>query len=167
MKFTRYITGLCFLLCALLTMLPACTSVPTANELALIKTVSAEAAYVGAAIDLKDHPANRPKYVLALAALNEMIAHDSYSPASLQAALAQLPALRGADGAVIDAGATLFLLVKNLFVDLDTVPRVQAAAIGIANGLADALARPTGPATRALAGDLPKQCEVPARPAQR
>ena len=53
--------------------------------------------------------------------------------------------------------------IKTGFVDVDSAPYVKRVAIGLRDGLARALAMPTGTATRSLPHPLPKQCVVPRR----
>jgi hypothetical protein len=156
------------LLCmtAALALQPGCTTMTENQKLSLVRTVSQEAAYVGAAYDLQEHANRRQLYVAAVAALDALINREDYSPAALRNALALLPDLRGGRGALlIDAGVSLYSITAG-FIDLDSAPFVSAAAHGIRAGIAGALARPTGTATRSLAPALPKQIRVPARPAK-
>lgn len=140
-----------------------CKTMTETQKLSLVRTVAQEAAYVGAAYDLADNPGHRVAYVAALAALDQLIRVENYDPLALRLALAQLPELRGGRGAIlIDAGVRLYSITVG-FIDLDSAPFVSAAAHGIREGIAGALARPSGTATRALAPALPKQIKVPAR----
>ena len=148
--------------CAVLLGSSGCVRLTPEQQLQLVQTVSMEAAYVGTSYDLRDNPSHRAAYVTAVAALDALIARSDYDPAALTAALAGLPALRGADGALLEGGVTLYTVAAG-FVDLDTVPLVRAAVGGIRSGISRALARPTGTATRALAPALPPQCTVPPR----
>lgn len=146
----------------LLVFATGCRTMTEPQKLALVKTVAAESAYVGAAYALEDKPELRAPLVAAVAALDAIIARQSFSPENLRAALNGIPELRGANGALLDAGLTLYI-VGTGFIDIDSAPYVAAVARGTREGIARALARPTGTATRILAGPLPAQCKVPAR----
>lgn len=145
-------------------MLPACTTVPSAGELALWRRAADNAAYVGAGWDLAANPAHRAHYALCQQGLAEMVKDQSYTQEKLTAALANLPALVGSDAALLNSGLELFV-VGTGFIPIDSAPRIQAVVEGLQSGLARALARPTGTATRALAAPLPPQCTVPIRKA--
>jgi hypothetical protein len=139
-----------------------CKTMTDTQRLALVETIATEASYVGAAYALDDRPALRAPLAASVAALDALIARETFSPEALRAALNGIPALRGSQGALLDAGLTLYI-VGTGFVDIDSAPYVAAVAKGTRAGIARALARPTGTATRALAGALPAQCIVPAR----
>ena len=155
MKHIYILTASVFLLAA------GCARIPTSQQLNTIKTVATEAAYVGTALRLEKQPDTRAQFGVAMSALDILIRKGDYTPGALQAALKNLPALAGASGAVVESGAVLFIVVSG-FVPIDTAPRVQAVAQGILAGMERAMARPTGPATRALAAPLPNPCVVPA-----
>jgi hypothetical protein len=139
-----------------------CRTMTEPQRLALVEIVVTEASYVGGAYALVDQPELRAPLAAAVAALDALIARESFSVENLRAALNGIPALRGSQGALLDAGLTLYI-VGTGFVDIDSAPYVAAVARGTRAGIARALARPTGTATRILAGPLPNQCIVPAR----
>jgi hypothetical protein len=138
----------------------------TQQKLNLWQTVAAESAYVGASYDLAAAPAHRARYVVVVAALDSLVEHENYTPGALRDALAGLPGLNltGSQGALLDAGATLYIVATG-FIAIDSAPAAKAVLLGTRAGLQRALARPTGPATRALAAPLPVPCVVPLRPA--
>lgn len=146
--------------------LAGCTTLSTEQKLAVVKTVATEAAYVGASYDLRANPQHQAAFVLTVESLRGLANAGNYDPAAFRAALAGLPALHGATGALIDAGATLYS-VSIGFVDLSSAPYVKAALEGIIAGLDDALgsnaagivAKNRGP----IAPPLPPQCIVPQR----
>jgi hypothetical protein len=140
-----------------------CKTMTETQKLSLVRTVAQEAAYVGTAYDLQDNPGHRQAFVAAVAALDQLIRREDYDPLALRTALSLLPELRGGRGAIlVDAGVSLYSITAG-FIDLDSAPSVSAAAHGIREGIAGALARPTGTATRMLAPALPKQITVPQR----
>jgi hypothetical protein len=147
---------------AMISATPSCTTTPTPAQLATIQRIADDAAYVGCSYDLADNPDHRAHYALCQAALAGIVSDNSYTPEKLRAALANLPILTGQNGALLDGGLTLFILGTG-FLDIDSAPRVKAVVAGLQSGLARALARPTGPALRALAPELAKQCTVPPR----
>jgi hypothetical protein len=152
------------LLGALLLIAPGCqtTQMTLTQKLALARSVATEAAFVGASYDRASGPANRARYAVAVAALDVFIARDEYDPLKLQEALQGLPALRGANGAILEAGVGLYSIAAG-FVELDSAPVVQAVMLGARDGLNRALARPVSNAARSIAPALPKQCEIPPR----
>jgi len=147
---------------AMLIASPGCSTVPSDRQLATLKAVSAEAAYVGCALRLENEPDSRAQFGVAMTALDVVLKKGDFTPGALQQALKELPVLAGSSGAVIESGAVVFILVSG-FVDVDSAPRVKAVAEGIYSGLERAMSRPTGPATRALAETLPAVCAIPAR----
>lgn len=147
---------------AALALQPGCKTAPTATELTRIQLVTREVAATGVAYDLEENPLHRAKFVLCQQALGAMVAANDFSPAALAEAVKGIPALTGASGALFEGGLTLYMLALG-WVDIDSAPRVKAVVVGLQAGIAEALARPTGTATRALAPPLPRQCTVPPR----
>lgn len=130
-----------------------------------VQTVSKEAAYVGAALDLQEHPDHRPAYAAGVVALQSLVDRSNYSAAAFSAVLDALPAkLTGSQGAiVIDAGVSLWTVASGWW-DFDSAPYVRAGLLGTLAGLQEALAVPTSwPAAR-IRPPLPRQCTVPDRP---
>ncbi len=146
----------------LLMLLPGCTTVPTDTALATWQRVAEEAAYVGASYDLAENPSHAAHYALCQQALAAMVRDVSYTPENLRAALGNLPALTGSNGAVLDSGLTLFILGTG-FLPVDSAPRVRAVVIGLQAGLDRATRRATTtPALRSLK-PLPQPCQIPPR----
>jgi hypothetical protein len=150
---------------ATLVLLAGCANLDTGERLAQVRSVAENAAWVGAVLDLQANPQRRPAYTVALRGLEAIADSDSFSPAALRAALADLPALVGSDGALLDAGVSLYVLITGTWVDVETVPVARAVTLGVRDGLRRALAVPApGPEGQARQPVvMPKQIAVPVR----
>ena len=107
-----------------------------------LQTACESAAYAGASVRLAAHPDDAPRFALAVAALDLVIADGHFDPVSLHTALSTLPvdALKGDTGVIIiDAAVVLFQTVTGGKTPLEQAPYVQAAAKGIRMGLSMAL----------------------------
>ena len=131
------------LLAALAVLLtPGCAFLKKNFTLDNLQTACEGAAFAGASVRLAAHPADAPRFALAVAALDLLIADGHFDPVSLHTALSTLPveALKGDTGVIIiDAAVILFQTVTGGKTPLEQAPYVQAAAKGIRAGLALAL----------------------------
>ena len=131
-------------LCAapILVCLPGCAFLQKNVTPASLQTACSAAAYAGASVRLSSHPDDAPRFALAVAALDLLIADGHFDPVSLHTALSTLPvdALHGDTGTIIiDAAVVLFQTITGGKTPLEQAPYVQAAAKGCRNGLAMAL----------------------------
>lgn len=131
-------------LAVVLMLLAGCATVPTERELAAWQGLAEEAAFVGAAVDMADHPARRAQYATAAAALHVLLTTDTLTMTRLRAALAGLPDLRGSTGAIVSGSVVSLYVLGAGFVDLDTAPRLRAVTAGLVNGLDRALQTEVG-----------------------
>lgn len=130
---------------------------------AFVNTLAHRSAYVGCGIDLAENPGHRAAYGAAVVALQSLVDRENYDPAEFIRVLDALPGKPiGDTGAiVIEGGVLLWSATSGTWIDVDSAPFVKAALTGVLRGLQEAMARPTGTATRALAPALPTPCVVP------
>ena len=141
----RYPLPTCFLalLAALAVLLtPSCAFLQKNITPANLQTACEGIAYGGASARLAAHPDDAPRFALAVAALDVVIADGHFDPVSLHTALSTLPVdfLKGETGTIIIS--TALVLVETVTggkTPLEQAPYVQAAAKGIRMGLAMAL----------------------------
>lgn len=142
-------------------LLAGCQTTPTPAVLSLIENVTAEAAWVGVATDLRQHPDHRPALQVTSEALAAMIRSDTFTPELLTTALNNLPAVHGESGALVEGGAYLFTVAVG-FIPLSDAPRLKACVKGLQAGVQRALAQPVVASSRTV--PLPaKLCDVPPR----
>ena len=132
-------------------------------------TLSSEAAYVGAGIDLEENPAHRAAYQVTVEALRALVDRTNFDALALSQALQNLPnsTLAGAQGALVAEGiVSVWSVASARWLQLDSQPVWLAVAEGALTGLQRALARPQAtaglrrPAPKTV---WPKQCVPPAR----
>ena len=121
-----------------------CASRPQPPTPAVWQTVAHVAAYDGAIIYLSRHPEanNVAAFATAKSALDLLIADGNFSVTALHEALAKLPvrSLNGSTGViVVDSLAVLFVTATGGQSVIEQRPVVEAFAVGIRDGLAEAL----------------------------
>ena len=125
-----------------LVLLPGCAFLKKNVTPTSLETMCRTAAFAGASVRLSAHPDDAPRFALAVAALDLLIADGHFDPVSLHTALSTLPvdALHGDTGTIIiGAAVVLFTTITGGQTPLEQAPYVQAAARGIRTGLAMAL----------------------------
>lgn len=159
-------TKLALTVVALLAFCQSCTTLTQDQKIAIVRSVSIEAANVGAKLTLAQNPEYRPAFVLAQQSLAAMVKSGMYDPLVLQTNLAQIIALggmHGETGAVIAEGGFMLYTLSLGFVDLSAgSPYLAATVNGLEEGLRRALA--TAPALQAAVHAKPvKRCVIPPR----
>jgi hypothetical protein len=115
------------------------TSTPaqTATAWALI---AQQAAFYGTAVDLQQHPAHRPEFNVALAALRRLEADPSATAGSLVEALQGLPGqFDGPQGSLAILGVVTVYDAALASLPIESAPEVRRYAGAIADGIWAAL----------------------------
>lgn len=163
MKTKLLFSSLCA--CAALLLGAGCRTMTPEQKASLVQLTATEAAYVGVSYDLQAHPDRRVFYASTVEGLKALAAREQFNPVDFQTALANVPALKGSQGAIlIEAGVVLYI-VGTGYVDLNSAPLAKAALRGTILGMQQALDSTAGPngVAAALRHPLPKQCELPPR----
>jgi hypothetical protein len=125
-----------FLVTLLCVGLTACKTTPE-STLARIKTTCKLAAYVGTAEYLKEHPASRPQFEQASAALKILENAETIDFATLLAIVQRLPIdqLGNADTKIIITAATIILSDWGGSLSLDQLDNIRPVAGAIRQGI--------------------------------
>lgn len=127
-------------------LLMGCSTVQNPNQTAQLAGIAEVAAYTGTAYYLADHPEKAPLFEASLQALNGLINDNNSDPAAFTKALSALPIkeLKGDKGViVVGAAVILWDTYASQVTTLDQAKKVMPVVIGVRNGLARALVKPT------------------------
>jgi len=129
-------------LCGTVLLLSSCATTPE-GQARQIRALAYSASSIGTSIALDAHPEYRPAFQIAHDSLAVAVDRGEISGEVLRDILAKLPVKELASRTArlaIEGGTMLFDTITGKPVDLNSAPLVLAAATGIRDGLAVALA---------------------------
>jgi hypothetical protein len=134
-------TSIPYILLLALALFAGCATPPSGAQLQRWGLIAEQAAYTGAAVDLRQHPEHRAQWKVGALALERLTAQPSPHPEALAAALQELPLseLHGPDGSLAAQGAVLVFDSALAFLPVDQAGLVPVFAARMAAGIQRAL----------------------------